>query len=161
MTAGEKIRKRRLELGITQKDVARMIGTTNAYVSAVEKQKRGVNKETRLEKFAEALECSVDDLRSDAPKGMVDPASDDFGSVCNCAVRYCLGRRSYMPSLVCRYIISLLPKLTDKTLDCFERDIAERKRTGFDFGDSCDYETWNAFYKAVCNEIERRKGDES
>lgn len=157
MTTGEKIRKRRLELGITQKDVARMIGTTNAYVSAVEKQKRGVNKETRLAKFAEALECSVDDLRSDAPKGMVDPASDDFGSVCNCAVRYCLGRRSYMPSLVCRYIISLLPKLTDKTLDCFERDIAERKRTGFNFGDSCDYETWDAFYKAVCKEIEGRK----
>lgn len=157
MTAGEKIRKRRLELGITQKDVARMIGTTNAYVSAVEKQKRGVKKEVRLAKFAEALECSVDDLRSDAPKGMVDPASDDFGSVCNCAVRYCLGRRSYMPSLVCRYIISLLPKLTDKTLDCFERDIAERKRTGFNFGDSCDYETWDAFYKAVCKEIEGRK----
>lgn len=161
MTAGEKIRKRRLELGITQKDVARMIGTTSAYVSAVEKQKRGVNKETWLAKFAEALECSVDDLRSDAPKGMVDTASDDFGSVCNCAVRYCLGRRSYMPSLICRYIISLLPELTDKTLECFERDIAERKRTGFDFGDSCDYETWDAFYKAVCNEIERRKGNGS
>lgn len=157
MTAGEKIRKRKIELGITQKDVARMIGTTSAYVSAVEKQKRGVNKETRLAKFAEALQCSVDDLRSDAPKGMVDPASDDFGAVCNCAVRYCLGRRSYMPSLVCRYIISLLPELTDKTLDCFERDIAERKRTGFDFGDSCDYETWDAFYKAVCKEIEGRK----
>lgn len=157
MTAGEKIRKRRLELGITQKDVARMIGTTSAYVSAVEKQKRGVNKETRLAKFAEALECSVSDLRSDAPKGMVDPASDDFGSVCNCAVRYCLGRRSYMPSIICRYIIPLLPELTDKTLDCFERDIAERKRAGFDFGDSCDYETWDAFYKAVCKEIEGRK----
>lgn len=159
MTAGEKIRKRRLELGITQKDVARMIGMTGVYVSAVEKQKRGVEKETRLAKFAEALKCSVDDLRSDVPKSMVDPANDDFGAVCNCAVRYCLGRRSYMPSLVCRYIISLLPELTDNTLDCFERDIAERKRTGFDFGDSCDYETWDAFYKAVCNEIERRKGD--
>jgi hypothetical protein len=101
--------------------------------------------------------CSVNDLKSDVPKGMVDPTNDDFGAVCNCAVRYCLGRRSYMPSLVCRYIISLLPELTDKTLDCFERDIAERKRTGFDFGDSCDYETWDAFYKAVCTEIERRK----
>lgn len=157
MTAGEKIRKRRLELGITQKDVARMIGTTNAYVSAVEKQKCGVNKETRLAKFAEALQCSVNDLKSDAPKNMVDPTNDDFGSICNCAVRYCLGRRSYMPSLVCRCIISLLPELTDKTLDCFERDIAERKRTGFDFGDSCDYETWDAFYKAVCKEIEGRK----
>lgn len=157
MTVGEKIRKRRLELGITQKNVARMIGTTNAYVSAVEKQKRGVNKETQLAKFAEALECSVDDLRSDAPKGIVDPASDDFGSVCNCAVRYCLGRRSYMPSLVCGYITPLLPELTDKTLDCFKCDIAERKRTGFDFGDSCDYKTWDAFYKAVCKEIEGRK----
>ena len=157
MTTGEKIRKRRLELGITQKDVARIIGTTNAYVSAVEKQKRSVKKETRLEKFAEALQCSVNDLKSDAPKGMVDPTNDNFGAICNCAVRYCLGRRSYMPSLVCRYIISLLPELTDRTLDCFERDIAERKMAGFDFGDSCDYETWDMFYKAVCKEIERRK----
>lgn len=161
MTTGEKIRKRRLELGITQKDVAKMIGTTNAYVSAVEKQKRSVKKETRLAKFAEALQCSVNDLKSDVPKGMVDPTNDDFGAVCNCAVRYCLGRRSYMPSLVCRYIISLLPELTDKTLDCFERDIAERKRTGFDFGNSCDYETWDMFYKAVCKEIERRKSNGS
>lgn len=157
MTAGEKIRKRRLELGIKQKDVARMIGTTSAYVSAVEKQKRGVNKETRLEKFAEALQCSVNDLKSDAPKGMVDPTNDDFGAACNCAVRYCLDRRSYMSSLVCGYITPLLPKLTDKTLDCFERDIAERKRTSFDFCDPCDYETWDAFYKAVCREIEGRK----
>lgn len=159
MTAGEKIRKRRLELGITQKDVARMIGTTNAYVSAVEKKKRGVKKEAQLAKFAKALECSVDDLRSDKPKGVVDPASDDFGLVCNCAVRYCFGRQSYMPSIICRYIIPLLPKLTDKTLDCFECDIAERKRTSFDFDDPCDYETWDAFYKEFCREIEGRKGN--
>lgn len=157
MTAGEKIRKRRLELGIKQKDVARMIGTSNAYISAVEKEKRGVKKEAKLAKFAEALECSVDDLKSDVPKGMIDLTNDDFGAVCNCAVRYCLSRQSYMPSLVCGYIAPLLPKLTDRTLDCFERDIAERKKTSFDFGDSCDYETWDAFYKAVCKEIEGRK----
>lgn len=138
MTAGDKIRKRRLELGITQKDVARMIGTTNSYVNAVKKQKRSVKKETRLAKFAEALQCSVNDLKSGVPKGMVDPTNDDFGAVCNCAVRYCLSRQSYMPSIVCRYIVPLLPELTDRTLDCFERDIAERKKTGFDFGDSCD-----------------------
>lgn len=62
-----------------------------------------------------------------------------------------------MPSLICRYIIPLLPELTDKTLDCFERDIAERKRDGFYFGDSYDYKTWDEFYKAVCKEIEERK----
>ena len=159
MTTGEKIRKRRLELGITQKDVARMIGTTNSYVSAVEKQKRSVKKEMRLAKFAEALQCSANDLKSDVPKGMVDPTNDDFGAVCNCAVRYCLGRRSYMPSFVCGYITPLLPELTDKTLDCFERDIAGRKKGDFDFGMGCDYEMWDAFYKSVCNEIERRKSD--
>lgn len=157
MTAGEKIRKRRIELGIRQKDVARLIGTTGAYVSAVEKQKRCVKKEAQLAKFAEALECGVDDLRADAPKGLVDPTNDDFGAVCNCAVRYCLGRRSYMPILVYGYIIPFLPELTDKTLDCFKHDIDERKRYGFSFGDACDYETWDAFYKAVCKEIERRK----
>ena len=159
MTTGEKIRKRRIELGIKQKDVARMIGTSSAYISAVEKQKRDVKKETRLAKFAEALQCRVNDLKSDVPKGMIDPTNDDFGAVCNCAVRYCLGRQSYMLSLVCGYITPLLPELTDKTLNCFKRDIAERKRAGFYFIDSYDCETWNAFYKAVCNEIERRKSD--
>ena len=66
-----------------------------------------------------------------------------------------------MLGLVCGYITPLLPELTDKTLDCFERDIAERKMAGFDFGDSCDYETWDMFYKAVYNEIERRKSNGS
>ena len=42
-------------------------------------------------------------------------------------------------------------------LDCFERDIAERKQKGFYFGDSYDYKTWEQFYKAVCKEIEGRK----
>ena len=133
------------------------IGCSNSYVSAVEKQKCDVKKETRLAKFAEALQCSANDLRSDVSKGMVDPTNDDFGAVCNCAVRYCLGRQSYMSSLVCGYITPILPELTDKTLGCFERDIAERKRAGFYFIDSCDCETWDAFYKAVCKEIERRK----
>lgn len=68
---------------------------------------------------------------------------------------------SHMSSLVCGYITPLLPELTDTTLGCFERDIAERKRTGFYFIDSFDYETWDAFYKAVCNEIERRKDNGS
>lgn len=111
-----------------------------------------------MKKIAKALNVDWSVLcDEDDSERTVDPTNDDFGAVCNCAVRYCLGRRSYMPSLVCRYIIPLLPELTDKTLDCFERDIAERKRTGFDFGDSYDYKTWDEFYKTVCKEIERRE----
>lgn len=154
----ERLRKER---GLTQVQLANRLGITQGTFALYETGKRNPKIET-VKKIAKALNvgwsmlCDEDDSEQ-----ALDPSDDDFGAVCNCAVRYCLGRRSYMPSLVCRYIISLLPELTDKTLDCFERDIAERKRTGFDFGDSCDYKTWDVFYKAVCREIERRKSDGS
>lgn len=159
MTTGEKIKKRRLELGITQKELADKINVRYQTLQFWETGKRKP-KIDNIKKIADALEMDFTELCGVSNR-MVEPTSDDFGAICNCAVRYCLGRRSYMPSLVCGYITPLLPELTDKTLDCFERDIAERKRTGFDFGDSCGYETWDAFYKAVCKEIERRNGDGS
>lgn len=155
MTAGEKIKNRRNELGLTQKNLAYKLGLKVYDIRQFELDRMKCNG-VELQNFAVALGCKVSDLKPDV---MIAPSSDEFGAVCNCAVRYCLGRRSYMPSLVCRYITALLPELTGKTLDCFERDIAERKRTGFDFGDFCDYETWDAFYKAVCKEIERRNGN--
>ena len=150
----ERLRKER---GLTQVQLANRLGITQGTFALYETGKRNPKIET-VKKIAKALDvgwsmlCDEDDSEQ-----ALDPSDDDFGAVCNCAVRYCLGRRSYMPSLVCGYITPLLPELTDKTLDCFERDIGERKRIGFDFGDSCDYETWDAFYKAVCREIEERR----
>ena len=107
----------------------------------------------------EALKTIVFANRTDkeSVRNGIDPGNDDFGAVCNCAVRYCLGRRSYMPKLVTDYIIPLLPKLTEKTLACFRMDIENRQKAGFDFGMGCDVETWNGFYKAVCDEMERRR----
>lgn len=68
----------------------------------------------------------------------MDLADDDFGAVINCAIRYCLGRRTYMPELVCGYVRQLLPYLSDKTLCCMERDIREAPL----YGDACDVDTW-------------------
>lgn len=156
MTAAKKIKTLRKWMGLTQKALSDRIGVSIRYIQDIENGRKKCT-DADFRSFSLALGCAECDLQDDVPKRMVDPSVDRFGAVCNCAVRYCLGRRSYMPSLVCGYITPLLPELTDKTLDCFERDIAERKRTGFDFGDSCDYETWDAFYKAVCKEIERRE----
>ena len=50
----------------------------------------------------------------------IDPTDDDFGALCNCAVRYCFGRRSYMPKVILDYITPLLPKLNDRTVECFK-----------------------------------------
>ena len=57
---------------------------------------------------------------------MIDPHNDDFGAICNCAVRYAVGRRTYMPDLVIDFITPHLSELTDKTLWCFQRDLYQR-----------------------------------
>lgn len=90
---------------------------------------------------------------------------DDFGgAVLNCAVRYCLGRYSYMPSLVMNYIRPLLPDCSNKTLWCFERDISEflndweRNTDTHMFGDPYTKE-WAQFREDVVQEQFRRENN--
>ena len=83
--------------------------------------------------------------------------TDEFGAVLNCAVRYCIGRRTYMPKLVMDVIRPMLPALTDKTLWCFERDIEGADNYGADnYGADYDEEEWMRFLSEVKVEIARR-----
>ena len=91
---------------------------------------------------------------------MIDPRDDDFGAICNCAVRYAVGRRTYMPSLVTDFITPHLGELSDKTLWCFQRDLKERKNGSFDFLDEFDKTNWMDFLDAVNKEIEDRSTHE-
>ena len=141
----ERLRKER---GLTQVQLAKRLGITQGTFALYETGKRNPKIET-VKKIAKALDVGWNVLCDEYDSEQaLDPSDDDFGAICNCAVRYCLGRRSYMPSLD-RYITPLLPKMTDETLACFEHDVA----------DSCDCKKWSPFYKAVCNEIERRRND--
>lgn len=91
---------------------------------------------------------------------MIDPHDDDFGAICNCAVRYAVGRRTYMPSLVIDFITPHLGELSNQTLWCFQRDLEERKNDFFDFGDEFDKANWMSFLDAVNKEIKRREKHE-
>lgn len=66
---------------------------------------------------------------------------DFFGAVLNCAVRYCIGRMTYMPGLVTDWIMQHCHGLlTEKTLFVMKRDIDEaNERDGL--GMDCDVET--------------------
>lgn len=87
---------------------------------------------------------------------VIDLADDKFGAVLNCAVRYALGRRSYMPHLVVDFIKPLLPHLSSKTIWCFKRDL----ESCTDYGDKeIDEPIWWEFQRAVLAEDERRKED--
>jgi hypothetical protein len=80
--------------------------------------------------------------------------SDDFGTVFICAIRYCIGRQTYMPSMIQRQIRPLLPQLDGGTLIVMRNDI----RTASDWGDEkIDKPGWMKFLADIEAELERRK----
>lgn len=81
--------------------------------------------------------------------------TEDFGFVCNCAVRYCLmRRRTYAPGAVMGFIKPFLPEMNDKTLYVMARDITDADNLG-------DAPMWAEFLAEIEKERKRRKNDES
>ena len=80
---------------------------------------------------------------------------DFFGAVLTSAVRYCLGRATYMPGLVTGWIMEHCEGfLKGKTLSVMKRDIDEAsERNGL--GMDCDKRTWRRFREWVVKEEER------
>ena len=79
---------------------------------------------------------------------------DNFGAVLNCAIRYSLGRRTYIPELVTNFIMSHCKNmLTKKTLSVMIDDI----ESCTNYGDDCDKETWMRFLTWVKTEYNNVK----
>ncbi len=90
----------------------------------------------------------MDDVRSAVMSRRVYK-SEDFDAVLLCAVRYCLGRRTYMPDLVTKWIMGTCNhKLSPNTIKIMLRDINDQRKMGDKaLGDPCDIQTWNTFEK--------------
>ena len=83
----------------------------------------------------------------------INLSDKDFGAVLNCALRYCIGRETYMPSLVIEFIRPLLSYVSNRTLACFERDI----RDADCYGDPViDKPLWIKFLGEIQSEIKKR-----
>ena len=52
-------------------------------------------------------------------------SDDTFGLILNCAVRYALGRETYVPSSVSDFITPIIPCLSQRTLSVMVQDIEE------------------------------------
>lgn len=91
------------------------------------------------------------------------PITRDLEHMLIDAVRYALGRRTYIVGTTTTYIGGLLPKLSDwcigVILDDLESEYALAARvTSYSvLGDPCDVWDWDRFKAAVRAEIERRK----
>lgn len=79
------------------------------------------------------------------------PITEDLYAVLICAVRYSLGRRTYMPGLVTEWAMAnFTGKIPKGQCEILLRDIQEQReygeRAGYDsLGDPCDVKTWEKF----------------
>ena len=94
--------------------------------------------------------------------------NEDLQLMLIAAIRYAIGRESYVPSMVIRYLTRLLPDLSNKTLTIIDRDIRwnyeldERSKNDDSrhgvFGDNqIDKPAWMRFWQDVKDEMERRR----
>lgn len=91
-------------------------------------------------------------------KGMISVKVDaqDFGTVCICALRYAMGRETYMPSLVRDFVRPLLNRLPDKTLAVMINDSEEQERMHLWGSESIDKPGWVKWKQELLAEKERR-----
>ena len=82
---------------------------------------------------------------------------DDFGTLCICAIRYCQGRRTYMPSLVQDIIRPHLSELDDKTIWVMVQDCEFQERFDLYGDERIDKPRWLEWRKTVETEQEKRK----
>lgn len=71
----------------------------------------------------------------------------DYESILISAVRYALGRRTYIVKLTVNYVLSELDKLSENCKKVIKKDIVEQSRLGL--GDECDKYDWNRLLSAL------------
>ena len=78
----------------------------------------------------------------------------NFESILVCAVRYAIGRQTYIPSLVIDYITPLLPYLSEDVLKLIANEIIERYTCEGALGDEMiDRPYWEQFLLRIRLEI--------
>ena len=80
----------------------------------------------------------------------------NFESILLCAVRYAIGRKSYMPSMVIDYITPLLPYLSYWTLGLMAAEIIDHNYKGGLGDEKIDKPYWIDFLQRIEIEMEGR-----
>lgn len=85
---------------------------------------------------------------------------DDLGALSICAIRYCHGRQTYMPSTIRSIIRGFIDKISDRDLRCMLRDCEWQEEMDL-FGDrEIDKPHWLIWKDELKAELNRRKGGE-
>ena len=86
----------------------------------------------------------------------IELSKEQFGILSICALRYCHGRRTYMPSLVQQIVGTHLSELSDKDIKVMMDDCQFQRRFNM-YGDDFDKVDWLKWEEKVIAESRRRK----
>lgn len=81
----------------------------------------------------------------------------DFGTLCICAIRYCQGRRTYMPDLVREIITPHLSELSDRDLSVMIDDSEFQERMKWYGDEHIDKPGWIEWRNKLEAERESRR----
>lgn len=87
--------------------------------------------------------------------------NNDFGDMMISALRYALGRQTYITSMTAKYIADLVPSLFTKNLMVMKADLEyyeKRRGDGLIYDDEeCDHIHWVALLNKIKEELGRRE----
>ena len=86
---------------------------------------------------------------------LIRVGQEDLRTLCICALRYCHGRRTYMPSLVQKIVGKYIKELKDEDIKTMLND-CQFQRTMELYGDECDKVDWLKWEQIVLEEAKRR-----
>ena len=82
----------------------------------------------------------------------------DFGLLCICAIRYCHGRQTYMPSMIQGICKKYLRKLSDHDIKIMLEDCDFQRRCQLYGDEHIDKPDWLRWEEALLTEQKRREG---
>ena len=113
-----------------------------------------LSKNSVFEKITNAEGKNVFEIIEAQPQVSGVEINKDFETILLCAVRYAIGRKSYMPSMVIDYITPLLPYLSDNALRLIANEITEYEAYEGGLGDEMiDRPYWKQFLREIRLEI--------
>ena len=113
-----------------------------------------LSKNSVFEKITNAEGKNVFEIIEAQPQVGGVEIDKNFETILLCAVRYAIGRKSYMPSLVIDYITPLLPYLSEDVLKLIADEIIEHDTYEGSLGDEMiDRPYWKQFLRKIRLEI--------
>lgn len=87
----------------------------------------------------------------------INGKKEDISAMLVSAVRYALGRRTYIVQWTCEFITNNLDLLLEKDKKVMLRDIYQQKDYGY--GDNCDEVEWKKLMRVLEKNLEENKDE--